>query len=52
MISISGLLCVVAISGAKADPKPWMNRNLTPNARAKLLLPELSVQEKIAMYGF
>eukprot|EP00041_Stephanoeca_diplocostata_P011307 m.184813 g.184813 ORF g.184813 m.184813 type:complete len:797 (-) comp18490_c0_seq2:182-2572(-) len=50
MSYIVAVLSIVALTGVKANnAKLWMNRDLSPNARAKLLLPELSLQEKIAM---
>lgn len=42
-------------SHSNAQQKPWMNKNDTPEERAKVLLSLMTLEEKVAMlhgYGF
>ena len=49
----SGLITVVALAAvATAAPpgdRPWMDKTKTPRERAALLLPQLNLEEKVAM---
>jgi hypothetical protein len=49
MLSLAFAVGVAVVCGVSADPKPWMNTSNTPRERAQILLPQLNLQEKIAM---
>jgi beta-glucosidase len=39
----------VAMAGAQGESPPWMNTSLSPNERAALLLPQMTLEEKVAL---
>jgi beta-glucosidase len=51
--SLAGALTVLATTGVAAGPgvtaRPWMNTGLPPQQRARLLVAQMTLDEKIAM---
>ena len=54
LVMLLSLLCVVTLTAQQAPDQnaakhPWMDKNLSPDARAELVLKELTLDEKIVL---
>lgn len=43
------LVVPVTTAGAQGEPPPWMDTSLSPDERADLLVPRMTLEEKVAL---
>ena len=49
ILALSLMAASLYAVAAKAEDRPWMNRALSPNARADLVLQQMSTEEKLSL---
>ena len=47
--SALSVFCATSLAAAQAASQPWMNASLTPEARAEMVLQQMTLDEKIAL---